>query len=153
MPVTYHDSLERIRAWARSRGYPPQPPASESALAALKDASTARLGYEVDPQYLQFLSQSDGLAFNGYTVFASRIVPLAAHPDRLLGGFVDTNVQLREVDPNRRFVAFGETGNERYVFDVRRKTFAEVDHPSLDVLRDFASFDEMLAYMLERALE
>ena len=108
---------------------------------------------EVDPQYLHFLSLSDVLAFNGYTVFASRIVPLAAHPDRLLGGFVDTNVQLHEAEPNRRFIAFGETGNERYVFDVTRKAFAEVDHPSLDVLRDFASFDEMLAYMLERALE
>jgi hypothetical protein len=74
---------------------------------------------EVDPQYLQFLSLSDVLAFNGYTVFASRIVPLAAHPDRLLGGFVDTNVQLHEAEPNRRFIAFGETGNERYVLTSR----------------------------------
>jgi hypothetical protein len=31
--------------------------------------------------------------------------------------------------------------------------FAELDHPSLDVLRDFASFDDMLTYMLLRALE
>jgi hypothetical protein len=153
MPVTYHDSLESIRAWARSRGYPAQSPASESALAALKQASLARLGYEVDPQYLEFLSQSDGLAFNGYTVFASHVVPLAAHPDRLLGGFVETNVQLREAGANRRFIAFGETGNERYVFDVKRNMFAELDHPSLDVLRDFASFDDMLTYMLSRALE
>lgn len=153
MPVTYHDSLESIRAWARSRGYPVQPPASESELAALKQASLARLGYEIDPQYLQFLSQSDGLAFNGYTVFASHVVPLAAHPDRLLGGFVETNVQLRAAKANQPFITFGETGNERYVFDLKRKTFAELDHPSLDVLRDFGSFEDMLAHMLSRALE
>jgi hypothetical protein len=153
MSVTYHDSLDSIRAWARSRGYPPQPPASESTLSALKQESLARLGYEVDPQYLRFLSLSDGLAFNGYTVFASRIAPLAAHPDRLLGGFVETNVELREAEPNLAFVAFGESGNERYVFDLQRKTFAELDHPSLDVLQQFPSFDDMLAYMLSRALE
>lgn len=54
---------------------------------------------------------------------------------------------------NRHYITFGETGDEAYVLDVRRKKFAELDHPSLDVLQEFASFDDMLAYMLARALQ
>ncbi|MNC92438.1 hypothetical protein D3C83_88670 [compost metagenome] len=39
-----------------------------------------------------------------------------------------------------------------YVFDQRATTFAQLDHPSLDVLETFASFEEMLAFLLGRAL-
>jgi hypothetical protein len=152
MGRVYQDALEAIRQQEREWGAPNQPPATPKALERLKVTSLATLDYDVDPAYLHFLTLTDGLHFNGFVVFASSIVPIAGEPGLSIGGFVETNLQLRNSPVHRRLVAFGEAGDEFYALDLRRRKFAQLDHPSLDVLESFDSFDDMMAFMLARAL-
>jgi len=79
-------------------------------------------------------------------------VPIASQPDLFIGGFVETNLQLRNSPVHRRLIGFGEAGDEFYALDLRTRTYARLDHPSLDVLDSFDSFDAMMAFMLARAL-
>jgi len=148
----YEDSLQRIQEQVRAWGDTPQPPASALALARMTDEAVATLDYEVTPDYVHFLTLSDGLHFNGFVVYASRIVPIAGYADRFIGGFIESNLQLRNSPVHRRLVAFAEAGDELYVFDPRHQTYRQLDHPSLDVLETFGSFDEMMGFLLERAL-
>jgi hypothetical protein len=149
---SYEDSLKQIQEQTRSWGDPNQSPASKTSLEHLETMSEATLDYEVSPDYLHFLALTDGLHFNGFVVFASATVPIAGYADRFIGGFVESNLKLRDSEVHRRLVVFAEAGDEIYVFDQRRRTFARLDHPSLDPLDTFGSFDEMMAFLLDRAL-
>jgi hypothetical protein len=148
----YEDSLHTIMKQVRAWGDSTQPPASEASLERLSVESAAKLDYVASPDYLDFLRVVDGLHFNGFVVFASSIVPIAGYPDRYIGGFVESNLQLRNSDVHRGLVVFAEAGDEIYVFDQRRRNFAQLDHPSLDALETFGAFDDMMAFLLLRAL-
>lgn len=152
MRRAYEDSLERIREQNASFGDPNQPQAPADALARLTVEARETLDYDVPDDYLHFLRLSDGLHFNGFSVFASSTVPIAGYTDRFIGGFVDSNLRFRNSPVHRHLIVFGESGDDAYVYDTRTRTFALVDHPSLDVLETFGSFDEMMASLLERAL-
>lgn len=142
---SWTESLENLRSKGKL-----QLPAESRAIDAVRADSQSLLRYDIPREYQEFLKVTNGVHFNGFSVYGSRTYALASKGNIL--GFVATNQTKWEVEPNLPFVFFGGTGDEEFVFDRRSGKFAELDHPSNDVIQEFASFSEMLAYILHKAL-
>lgn len=144
--------LEKLVAKCVQRDDEFQPPATQADIAKMVSEAKAKLGYSVDNDYLQFLRRFDGLDHNGYSVYATKITLLTGYSDCYVTGFVERNLQYWQVDSNQQFIAFGESGDERFVFDKNAGKFAELDQPSASLIRFHDSFDSLLARLLELAI-
>jgi len=148
----YLPLLNNVRQLASKYGEALQPSATKAQVVELTRKSSAELAYNVPVQYVEFLMTVNGLDWNGYSIYATSFLPLTGVGDRLITGFVERNKQYHEAAVNRPFIAFGETGGAAYVFDKRSGKFAEVDHPSLDVIGTYPTFNDLLCRILSQAL-
>ncbi|MFT3868439.1 MAG: YrhA family protein [Nibricoccus sp.] len=128
------------------------PRTTQADIAKMVSEAKAKLDYSVDNDYLQFLKRFDGLDHNGYSVYATKISLITGYSDCYVTGFVERNLQYWQVESNRQFIAFGESGDERFVFDKDAGKFAELDQSSASLIRFHDSFDSLLARLLELAL-
>jgi hypothetical protein len=144
--------LARVRALREEYGSSLQPPATKAEIDGLIGSAKKSLSYDLPTEYIDFLRVANGLMWNGFQVYAATIVEIVGKKNRHIGGFVETNLQLWEIQENRPFIAFGETGNAEYAFDKRSSQFVELDHPSLDVIGTHPSFNALLCHILELSL-
>jgi len=149
----YLQWLKQIEKEKQSRGRKLQPPATAEDILILKNIAKETLGYELDESYAKFLRITNGIDWNGFSIYATTITPIIGYDDRFIAGFIDINLQYWEVEVNRIFIAFGETGDTRYVFNLQKNEFEEIDSVALDPIETFSSFDELINHLLKQALE
>ena len=70
---------------------PPQPPATEAALADLVTRARRELGRTVPAAYLDLLRVHDGVDANGLTLYGTRTAPAAGSPTATILGVVEAN--------------------------------------------------------------
>jgi hypothetical protein len=73
------------------------------------------------------------------------------HPKPFLSGFAEANARLAE--PTAQYVFYGETGDALYSQDRESAAWVALDRPSLDVIKEFPTFEAMLEHVLRDAYE
>jgi hypothetical protein len=122
------------------------PPASPEAIERLRRLARDALRTDLPEGYVTFLRRNDGLAFNNCEIYAA-----TERKNPYLPGFVEVNEIL--VVGGRRYVSYGDTGDELYAQDRMSRAWVALDRLSLSVLETFPSFDAMLAKVLRDSLE
>ena len=142
------DMLSRIHAEQREAGEKVPEPANASDIQELQSYTRTSLGAELASGYRKFLSQANGLDFNGTVVYATSQTNYGNNLHLL--GFRESNDAFRSGD-DRMHVLYGETGDELFAQDTSRDTWYILDRGSLTSLEDFGSFDDLLTRVLTRA--
>jgi hypothetical protein len=141
------DLLAAINAKLRKFGYTISPPASPDTIEQLRRGAWDKLRADLPEGYVTFLGRTDGLAFNGYEIYAAT----EQRKPYYLSGFVEANEILG--GPEAEYVFYGESSIDLYAQDRTSMAWVTLDRPSLDVVATFPSFDAMLAQVLRNAFE
>ncbi|WP_309896228.1 YrhA family protein [Archangium sp.] len=152
MPLIYQQLMEQIAASRKEFGLSMQPPCNSKDLADLQVRARNELGAEIPPGYVQFLGQHNGLSWNGLVIFASKTVPIVGCADKYIEGLVDWNLDFRSAEWKNRFLVFGESDLDLYIYEPRKKKFSACDRISLDEAESYASFEEMITEALRKHL-
>jgi hypothetical protein len=145
----YQSVLEEVRKKRRDYDLENQPGASPASLTKLREQARIELKMDVPEAYIRFLRLSDGLVWNGLEIYASEKVPLAGHTDRFIEGFVDANLDRRDVEACKELLIFGEGNIDLYVYNVHQRKHFILDRTSLDITEEADSFDSLIAKALE----
>lgn len=140
------DLLARINQEKREFNQTIWPPATPAAVERLRAHARDTLRTELPAGYVAFLQRNDGLDFNGYVIYGA-----TEHAKPFLSGFAEANARL--ADPPAKYVFYGDTGDALYAQERGSGAWVALDRPSLDVIKEFPSFDAMLAQVLRDACE
>jgi hypothetical protein len=141
----YHQLLETIAQEHQKFQQSMQPPCNPQKLIQLKEKVENQLNCTLPDGYIEFLSITNGLDWNGLLIFASETMPIVGHTDMKIPGFVDVNLLHRENEDCLDLLFFGESGIDSYVYCISTKQYQILDRVSLDLTEIFDSF-EMLIY-------
>jgi hypothetical protein len=147
----YQQLLADVKGWLAANALQAQPPARERDVEDLRERARAELGAEVPEAYCDLLRQADGLDANGLVLYASRTSPVAGREDLSIQGFVDANLAWWDLEANRRYLCFGESGLSRFALDREDGRYRVLDRSSDSVVEDVASFEELVSRALEES--
>lgn len=136
---TIESLLAAVRAERLQFNRRQQPPLSEAAQEVFKSRVAYTLSYELPQAYLDILSKTDGLDWNGVVLYASET---RLHDDDELSvqGLLEANIQLRlAYTPDKDFIYFGESGMDAYRHNLVANKFEISDRVAGDSV--FATFD------------
>lgn len=109
----------------------------------------AELGSLPPPDYLDFLKIHNGLAENGVFLYSTCRTPLLDGSGQNLG-FVEVNLNWRDLDWMKDYLIFGDSDMDIYVFEKHSGVFQVRDRQVFDnVYNEFSSFPELLEHMVE----
>ncbi len=129
-----------------------QPPLSTSSRDDFRARVVFTLSYDLPPAYLDILSQSDGLDWNGHVLYASE-TRMHADDSLAIQGLLEANMQLRLVyTPDKNFVYFAESGMDAYRHDLLKNTFEIADRTSATVFETFETADALFQRLLQGML-
>jgi hypothetical protein len=148
MDADIDNTLRSIHDEMASAGEQVQQPAAPDELDALRRYAEDHLGTKLPAGYIDFLSKTDGLDFNGTTVYAAKQRPLPSGGTML--GFREANDTFRQ-GGDRQQILFGETGDELFLYSIREQSWCVADRGSLSILDRFDTFDALLDHVLRRA--
>jgi len=151
---TLIDYLRQVELIDSQFGGKLQPPAAKEDLNMLAELAWKYLHYKLPIGYLQLLANSDGMNFNGYTLYASKTQLLQTEEKIQLQGFVEINEFWQEYAENNdhHLLMFGENGDDLYLFDQRAQKFHVTDKVSGDVYQAFDTFEELAEQLFKEAL-
>lgn len=138
--------VAKIHQLRRSDGDAVPPPASEPAIAALTSAFEAAFGMALPAAYQRILRLSDGLLFDGLTLWPTEATAL------LRESLSDANIDLRETIDDE-LVYFGQRDDVLFVYDPRKQRYAAIELPSLTEWESFEDADALMIFMLERVVD
>ena len=139
------DLLSRIREEQQEANEVFEMPASPGDVEKIRLYATDILRTALPNGYLSFLSQTNGLDFNGYLVFGA-----STSQSPCLPGFQDANELLARTPRQHAF--YGHTSDEMYAQHLASSRWQVLDRASLSILEEFESFDLMLLHVLQEAL-
>jgi hypothetical protein len=142
---SYHQFLEIIAQEQQEFQQSMQPPCNPQKLIQLKEQVENQLNCTLPDGYIEFLSITNGLEWNGLQIFASETMPIVGYTDGKIPGFVDMNLLYRENEDCLDLLFFGESGIDSYVYCISTKQYQILDRVSLSLTETFDSF-EMLIY-------
>ena len=148
----YESQLEAIRLDMAEDGEKMQPPCTEAAIEALDRRMREILGVPLSGAHAAFLRRADGIDYNGLVIYASERGSLEGYEDRTIDGVVEANLDLRSLEPMRRYLVIAESGTLLWVLDLETSTYRSVDRTTLDPHALHDSFESMLADALARHL-
>lgn len=135
------------------------PPATAVDLEQLRLEAQQKLGYEVPKGYLDLLSRTDGIEWNGHQLYASKAQPFVNDAGRLkytFRGLVEVNEQWRALDLNRQYVFFAESGEQLYCYHLTSGKFEIVDRITKEMDNEetdaFDTCEELLEKLLNHML-
>lgn len=138
-PQTAQDLLVAVLDQLAQYEVASQPPLSKEAREAFKSRLAYILSYELPQVYLNILSATDGLSWNGAVLYASET---RLHDDDELDiqGLLEANIQLRLVyTPDKDFIYFAESGMDAYRHNLVANKFEISDRVVGDSV--FETFD------------
>ena len=142
---SYHQFLEIVAQEQQEFQQSMQPPCNPQKLIQIKEQVENQLNCTLPDGYIEFLSITNGLNWNGLQIFASETMPIVGCADVKILGFVDMNLLYRENEDCLDLLFFGESGIDSYVYCISAKQYQILDRVSLSLTETFDSF-EMLIY-------
>lgn len=129
-----------------------QPPATEEALARLRQRTRDELGAEIPEGYLDFLRLTDGLIWDGLFIYSSEKTPVVGEPDEFMHPFVDTNLIWRDYEPHKNYLFFADGEISLFVYNIVLHRYEILDRPSETIISTFDTFDELITEALRQRL-
>ena len=151
MKTEIHDLFERLAEVEESLGAKLQPPCSAEQVESLRARARAELAAELPSGYTELLCLTDGIEWDGLTIYGSRTSPAVDKPEYSIPGFVEANRRWREYDPNGSFLFFGEADDDMFVFNLSESRY-EITERQSRVIETFRTFEELLAEALRPRL-
>ena len=148
----YRELLRRVEHQAGGYGVTLQASCDGSRLARLRGRVREALGSELPEAYAGFLRLTDGMNWNGLFVYPSETSPIAGHPEHVLAGFVETNLDFREDERFDDLLVFAEDSLDVYARRVSTGEFVILGRVSYDLIEAVPSFDTLMAAALRRCL-
>jgi hypothetical protein len=144
----FNKLLDAVIERKRSRGKNLQPPCTAECLNSLGRQAKLQLGYEIPKEYANFLSEMNGLDWNGIVIYACARTPLVGYADRFIDGFIEANLDFREYEPMKDYVVFADDGVALFTWHVSNSKYEVITRVGLSSLESFRSIDELLANAL-----
>lgn len=121
-----------------------QPPSTVTQRLSLQKRAEAELSATIPGDYLAFLEKSNGLDWNGVTIFATETIPIEGFSDRFIEGFVDANLGYRDYEPFAQYLVFGESDMDFYALEISSQRYVILEKVSLDIMNTVPSFEQLL---------
>jgi hypothetical protein len=151
--VAEHERLLRQVAQEAGRyGGVLQPPCDDRALDVLRRRVRDELGVGLPAGLEEFLRLTDGLNWNGLYLYPSATAPLVGHPDVVLPGLVESNLDHRGVEGLDDVLVLGNDSLDLFAWHCSTNEFQVLDLVPRDVMATVPSFDALLTEALERCL-
>lgn len=158
MKATLINLLTEIQTLHVQFNQPATPPAAANELHALQQQALDQLKYELPISYLELLTHSNGLDWNGTQLYGTHdLTRLGATGrtsyDRM--GLVEANLLWREYEPNTRYIFFAESGDVLYCHNLTNDKFEIVDRITTELIYEPSSFnscEELLQTLLNHML-
>lgn len=138
------NTLDRIAAEQKRHHYRTQPPSTAAQRSSLKKRTEAELSATIPSEYLSFLEKSNGLDWNGVTIFATETIAIEGFSDRFIEGFVDANLGYRDYAPFAKYLVFGESDMDFYALEISSQRYVILEKVSLDTMNTASSFEQLL---------
>ena len=124
-------------------------PAREEDIVVLGSRTKIEFSENVPDQYVAFLKSYDGLVSSGVFIYSSRPHKFL-DSDGFSQSFVEQNVMARDLGFMSKFLIFGESDQDEYVFDIIKKMYQVRDKQAFDnVFEEFDTFDGLLHFMVD----
>ena len=107
---------------------------------------------EVMGDYKRFLSQVNGIDFNGFILYG---ISQKTNPDIIdedVYDIFEMNIIWHEESSNNSYFFLGESGMSWYVYDTFHRVYKELDLPSGDLVNKYSNLDDLLESVLKTAL-
>ena len=124
-----------------------QPPCSTADIEELKEKVRVELHAELPEGYTDFLKTTDGYNWNSVFIYASK------KTENFEYDFIEMNALRRDLDWINDFLIFGSNDMDEFVYQISTGQFQTRDRVPFDLVRTFASFDEMIAHVLQENLQ
>lgn len=121
-------------------------PASSDEVARLKQDISTKFNYSLPPIFEELLSYSNGVLFNGLTIWPTDKYWLFHE------SFVDANTNLRDSFGNQS-IYFGTRDEELYIYDLNSKLYQAIEYVGTAEWANFTDAKEMFEFMLARSLD
>ena len=130
-----------------------QPPLSEVAREAFRSRVAYTLSYELPQAYLDILTITDGLDWNGAVLYASE-TRLRENDEFDIQGMLEANIQLRlAYTPDKDFIYFAESGMDAYRHNLLTNKFEISDRVVGDsVFESFDTAEELFQQLFKNML-
>ncbi len=122
------------------------PPASETAIVALTERFQREFGLTLPDAYLRVLRLSDGILFDGLTVWPTHRYWLFKE------SMIEANRDLRETI-DESLVYFGKRDDIVFVLDQKRAVYAALEMSGLSVWETFDDAEGLITFMLQRVVD
>ena len=140
----YQELLVRVSQLTSAYGGAMQPPCPKAEIDELARRMADQLRARVPAPYADLLRLHNGIDWNGLCVYASTDVPIVGYNDRVIMGCVEANLLRRDVPMWQEFLALAGTGDEDFCLELKTGHYLSLDAVTLDMIRSFQSFDEMI---------
>jgi hypothetical protein len=124
-----------------------QPACSAHDIIGLTKRSKHKLGHDIPAGYAHFLGITNGLLWNGLSIYASETTPLNGLPDVSVMGFVEANSDYRKVredDPMHDYLIFAEDSTAFFTYHIPDDDYKVILIVGMTVIESFKSFNELL---------
>jgi hypothetical protein len=127
--------------------------ATQQDIQVLCNRAKSELSEELPDQYIEFLQSYDGLISGGVFIYSS-VAHKFPDSDGYSHDFMNINLILRDVDFMKEFLVFGDSDQDEYVLELSSQKYQVRDKQAIDnVFEEFASFDELLEFMLDLIMQ
>lgn len=150
---TVQNLLTAVRAEQKQFNRRQQPPLSEAAREAFRSRVAYTLSYELPQAYLDILTVTDGLDWNGAVLYASA-TRLRENDELDIQGMLEANIQLRlAYTPDKDFIYFAESGMDAYRHNLIADKFEISDRVVGDsVFGTFDTAEELFQQLFQNML-
>jgi hypothetical protein len=110
---------------------------------------------EAPDQYIEFLRITNGLDFNGLTIYAAEKSPLVGYEhmrERDMEGFVDANLAWRGYEPHEDYLFFAQASISLYAYNLVDLRYEERDRECGELIKVVPDFDHLIARALSDSM-
>lgn len=144
--------LEKIAQERAAYSESMQPPCPPRQIENLSKKALKNLNCNLPDGYIRFLEKTNGLDWNGITIYACETTLLVGYKDRYIEGIIEANQAFRESDTCRGLIFLGESGMDAYVYRPDTDQYQIAERISLRSLEDFSSFELMFRKAIENLI-
>jgi SMI1 / KNR4 family. len=142
--MKYKCLLMEIDRDIRTMGRTLQPGCTSNQIDQLVKSVREMLGTTLPEDYIQFLSYTNGLMYNGLMIYSSQETVLQGRPDVCIWGIVEANLLHRSDPFFNDFLVFGQGNMDYYALYLPDNSYRIIDRVPGNVIDTLRSFEDLL---------
>ena len=147
--MKYKCLLTEIDRDIRTMGRILQPGYPSNQIDQLVKSVRENLGTTLPEGYIQFLSYTNGLMYNGLMIYASQETVLQGGQDVCIWGIVEANLLHRSDPFFNDFLVFGQGNMDYYALYLPDNSYRIIDRVPGNVIDILPSFDDLMIRAIE----